>query len=66
LKQEKELYLNDDFLRKLDQAETFKKDVCHCLGVLYFDLLDDISVASLLERAQSCGRVDDNTEIIAK
>ncbi|KAK8847801.1 hypothetical protein M9Y10_018833 [Tritrichomonas musculus] len=64
IKQDKEQYLIDGFPRKIDQAETFEKNVCSCALALFLDVPDDILVERLIGRSQDSGREDDNPETI--
>ena len=64
IRQEKQLYLIDGFPRKIDQAETFERDVCQCACALFLDVPDEVLISRLLERSKDSGREDDNPETI--
>lgn len=58
--------LIDGFPRKLNQAGSFEKDVSDFEFVLFFDCPEEEMERRLLERGQTSGRTDDNTESIRK
>lgn len=64
IKQNSNHYLIDGFPRKIDQAETFEKNICPCAFALFLDVPDDILVERLIGRSQDSGREDDNPETI--
>merc|ERR1712212_1464953 len=59
-------FLIDGYPREVAQGEEFEKAIAPCKHILYFEVSDDCMTGSLLKRAETSGRADDNVETIKK
>lgn len=59
-------FLIDGFPRSVDQAVKFEEKIHESNFTILFNCKEDVMVGRLLDRAKASGRVDDNTDSIAK
>ncbi|KAL9027847.1 MAG: hypothetical protein Q9196_003692 [Gyalolechia fulgens] len=64
--QSKRRFLIDGYPRSMDQALTFEEEIQDRVSVICLDCSDDEMLRRLIKRAESSGRIDDNSETFKK